>query len=342
MRINIIKPLLLICSLGLIFCISCKKKPKENTPPNIPQTPSGPSSGQINISYDFSTFATDPDGDSVSYQFDWGDGTQSNWSSFVPSGTSVTMSKSWSNPGTYYIKARAKDRQDSTSNWSDGHQITISGGGGEYPDTVVATVRVGSGPSGVAALPNGNYLYVTNYGDDNVSVIRTSDNVVVATVPVGDYPWAVAVLPNGNYLYVANYYSNNVSVIRTSDNTVVATVPVGGGPLGVAVLPNGEYVYVTNAVSNNVSVIRTSDNTVVATVPVGSKPVGVAVLPNGNYVYVANYWSDNVSVIRTSDNTIVATIPVGDDPRRLAVLPNGEYVYVTNEWTGSVSVIGRR
>ncbi|MEO0068746.1 MAG: PKD domain-containing protein, partial [candidate division WOR-3 bacterium] len=124
----ILKTVLLVCALGLILGLSCKKKPEENTPPNIPQTPSGPSSGQINISYDFSTFATDPDGDSVSYQFDWGDGNQSNWSSFVPSGTSVTMSKSWSNAGTFYVKARAKDKQGAISDWSDTHQITISSG----------------------------------------------------------------------------------------------------------------------------------------------------------------------------------------------------------------------
>ncbi|MEO0228367.1 MAG: beta-propeller fold lactonase family protein [candidate division WOR-3 bacterium] len=62
-------------------------------------------------------------------------------------------------------------------------------------------------------LSNGKYVYVTNAGSDNVSVIRTSDNTVVATIPVGDCPFGVAALPNGNYLYVANFLSHNVSVI---------------------------------------------------------------------------------------------------------------------------------
>jgi len=115
-----------------------------NNPPNIPSIPSGPSSGNVNTPYNFSSSATDPDGDSVAIRFDWGDGTQSSWSSFVRSGTSVTMSKSWASPGTYTIKAQAKDKQGATSNWSSGHQITISAGPGDWIiQTVDAQGKVG-------------------------------------------------------------------------------------------------------------------------------------------------------------------------------------------------------
>jgi outer membrane protein assembly factor BamB len=111
-----------------------------NDPPNTPSAPSGRSSGHLNVSYSFSTSTTDPDGDSVAYQFDWGDGTQSNWSEFKPSGTWITMSKSWSSNGTYLIKARAKDTKGAISNWSSGHQIDI----GNKPPNIPSTP---SGPS---------------------------------------------------------------------------------------------------------------------------------------------------------------------------------------------------
>jgi hypothetical protein len=58
----------------------------ENNAPNTPITPKGPSSGNVNITYSFSSFATDPDGDRVAIRFDWGDGNISDWSSFVASG----------------------------------------------------------------------------------------------------------------------------------------------------------------------------------------------------------------------------------------------------------------
>ncbi len=111
----------IILILGLVL-VSCKKK---NTPPDKPLTPSGPTNGGVNVSYEFFSSAEDPEGDSVAIRFSWGDGTTSGWSAFVKSGDTVSMAHSWSYPGTYLVKAQAKDANEITSAWSDGHQITI-------------------------------------------------------------------------------------------------------------------------------------------------------------------------------------------------------------------------
>ena len=79
-----------------------------NNPPNIPSIPSGPASGSVNTPYDFSSSTTDPEGENIAIRFDWGDGNISNWSSYVPSGQTVTMSHSWSSAGTYYVKHRQR------------------------------------------------------------------------------------------------------------------------------------------------------------------------------------------------------------------------------------------
>ena len=42
------------------------------------------------------------------------------------------------------------------------------------------------------------YAYITNYGDDNVSVIDTATDTVTATVNVGTGPVGIAVTPDGN------------------------------------------------------------------------------------------------------------------------------------------------
>ena len=97
-----------------------------NNPPNTPSTPSGPTSGYVDITYTFTAHTTDLDGDDISYQFDWGDGTQSGWSSWVSSGTPVSMNHSYSSEGTYYVKAKAKDIHDALSDWSNPHSISIS------------------------------------------------------------------------------------------------------------------------------------------------------------------------------------------------------------------------
>src|SRR5262245_4792408 len=57
-------------------------------------------------------------------------------------------------------------------------------------NTVVATVTVGSSPTGVAVNPVGTRVYVTNFNSPGtMSVLDTASNTVVATVTVGSDPF---------------------------------------------------------------------------------------------------------------------------------------------------------
>jgi len=96
-----------------------------NNTPTIPSTPTGPTSGYTTAYYSYSTSATDPDGDQIKYTFDWGDGSTSA-TAFVSSGTTASKSHSWSNPGSYYVRAKATDNKDASSKWSVAKMVTIS------------------------------------------------------------------------------------------------------------------------------------------------------------------------------------------------------------------------
>ena len=114
--------------------------------------------------------------------------------------------------------------------------------------------------------PNGQYVYVVNYGTDGSGGISqytvgaggALQPMSTPTVAAGNGPWAVAVSPNGQYVYVTNYATGASGGI--SQYTVGAggalqpmstpTVTAGNGPWAVAVSPNGQYVYVTNVATD--------------------------------------------------------------------------------------------
>jgi hypothetical protein len=94
-------------------------------PPKTPKKPDGPTSGERWISYSYSTSTTDPDGDKIQYKFDWGDDTQSKWTSLVDSGSSTSLSHKWISSGTYYVKVKARDEYGGESDWSPPLTVVI-------------------------------------------------------------------------------------------------------------------------------------------------------------------------------------------------------------------------
>ncbi len=102
--------------------------PGSGGAPNTPPPPDGPVEGVIDTEYEFSTKTEDPQGDNVSYLFDWDDGTDSGWLGPFPSGTTQSASHSWDEEGEYNIKVKAKDENGAESKWSTPHTINIYAG----------------------------------------------------------------------------------------------------------------------------------------------------------------------------------------------------------------------
>jgi hypothetical protein len=96
-----------------------------NRSPLVPQIPNGPDTGWKDTLYKFSTAGSDPDNDSVSYRFDWGDGSTSSWTDLVPSGTPAAKQYSWTAAGTYPVRAMARDSKGLISDWSDARTVII-------------------------------------------------------------------------------------------------------------------------------------------------------------------------------------------------------------------------
>ena len=94
--------------------------PSPNGAPTTPATPTGGSSALVNTVIAFSTSATDPNGDSLQYRYDWGGGVLSGYGA-------ASQSHSWAAAGQYAVKAQARDSQGLESAWSSAKSVTISG-----------------------------------------------------------------------------------------------------------------------------------------------------------------------------------------------------------------------
>jgi hypothetical protein len=123
-----------------------------NRPPGNPII-SGPASGNQNALLTFSVTATDPDGDSIRYLFDWNnDGIGDEWSGgggWVASGTLQSLAHTWITPGTYTFQAKTQDSQGNYSAWAQ-KTVTINAfvnGACGVASTSVSGIDLSAAPS---------------------------------------------------------------------------------------------------------------------------------------------------------------------------------------------------
>jgi hypothetical protein len=84
----------------------------DNTPPNKP-TINGPNRGSPSSEYEFIISTTDSEDDEIYFYVDWGDGNTSGWLGPHQSGEEITIKHIWSQQGTYDVRVKAKDSDES-------------------------------------------------------------------------------------------------------------------------------------------------------------------------------------------------------------------------------------
>ena len=121
-------------------------------------------------------------------------------------------------------------------------------------NTIVTTIQVRTDPIGIEFVPSINKLFVTNSGNNSISVIDAKTNNVTNVIEnVGNIPVEV-ILAQNNLLYVSLLKDHKVIVIDPISNRVVATIPVGHSPWGMTFDLNN-HLYVANSGNKSVTVI---------------------------------------------------------------------------------------
>lgn len=100
-------------------CVLVKIKPDVGNQPPSPPLVESPNWGITNNDVRFYMNSTDPDADSIYYQWNWGDGNITAWLGPYPSGIPSFVSHAWSERGTYEIQVRNKDDFGHENNWSE-------------------------------------------------------------------------------------------------------------------------------------------------------------------------------------------------------------------------------
>lgn len=218
-------------------------------------------------------------------------------------------------------------------------------------NNITSKVKVGPMVGDVAVDTNdfsghSTLVFVTNRGDNSVSIIDDMLGTVISNIPTGFDPFGIGIDSLNNRAYIAtlegidiiDYFTNSNGRSVTShvlNNNISKYVHF---PSNIVVDSNTSKAYITNSGKDTVSVINTSSNEAVSEIPVGLFPTGIAFDPNDQKLYIANTGNSTVSVIDTS-NLTVRQVTIDSIPYDVAVNPNTDIVYFANPESRTISTL---
>ena len=210
------------------------------------------------------------------------------------------------------------------------------------------SISVGRCPTDIAIHPDPPEAraYVTNFGDNSISIIDTNTDQVIGTIDnVGSNPIRIAVLHGWiHVLRKGNPQENqpgSVISILDHDHSERQTNPVGIDPQEMKVT-NG-WIYVVSRGQKNqrgtVTAILGEAPSESVTISVGFDPKRMDV--GNNKAYVTNFGNDTVSVIDVDSNKTIEEIYLeqGAAPFGVAINPKRPEAFVTKSGRGAVAVV---
>jgi PQQ-dependent catabolism-associated beta-propeller protein len=181
--------------------------------------------------------------------------------------------------------------------------------------------------------------YVSNEGDNTISVVDLDQMKTVKTVPVGQRPRGITLTKDGKDILLCASDDDTIQMIDTQTLRIVGTLPSGADPETFALHVSGNPLYVSNEDDNMVTIIEVPTRNVVAQVPTGVEPEGMAVSPDGQTIVNTSETTNMAHFFDYTTRKMVASVPVDARPRNATFKHDNSEVWVSSELGGTVSVI---
>ncbi len=231
------------------------------------------------------------------------------------------------------------------------------------PPALVATLKIGRQPSGIAINGAGDLALVANRADNSISVLAIDGKQVtlVDMVSVGDQVAAVAITPDGKRALAVKNTTNKIGVLSINARKVVyhddLDMPVGQFPYNIDITPDGTMAIVANTGNGGrsdghadaLAIIDLSSGKpprVSGYVTAGDAPeafaispsgkIAVALLLGGDVLLPPEHWAHSqqgsIAIYEIDGLNLIAgdVIEVGGLPEGVAFSPNGEFMYVSS------------
>ncbi len=175
----------------------------------------------------------------------------------------------------------------------------------------VADIPDLSGIHGVALVPEMNKGFVSNGGDDTVTVFDLKTLKVTDKIKVGGRPDAILYEPFSKHVFTFNATSKDSTVLDAASDKVIATIPLGGKPEFPASDSKGK-VFVNIEDKGELAVIDVKNNTAITHWPLkGCEEPSALAFDVAHSRLFSGCGNKVMAVTDAASGKLITTVPIG-------------------------------
>lgn len=183
-------------------------------------------------------------------------------------------------------------------------------------------VPTGRFPHNMALLEEQKLLFISNMGDDSISVIDYINNKEIKRIKVKNTPTKINISKNKKYLYVCISYlgydnKGSIGIIELRTLELINRIQVGLCP--VDLFEEDNYLYVSNLCEGSISIVNLKELREENKIIVGGMPRGIVKVKEN--IFVGDYLNGILNIISIKNKKIKA-IEVGSEPNAMTLVEN--------------------
>ncbi len=292
--------------VGYSFTFSTGGTVNGNLPPSLATFAATPYPAAPGVNVSFEAAASDPQGDAISYRFDFGDGTpKTAWGG-------ATAEHPFATPGHYRATVQARDPQGAVATRS--RVVTV------------ATPPAGASPRASGALlcdSAARRVWTVNPDHGTVAALDADSGALVVEVPVCEHPRAVARAAGGE-IWVSCGGDDRIRILDAGGSASgEIALGYGSAPAGLVASATGATLYIALEGRGEVRRIDAASRQTTAALALGPGPRALALSADGGRLLVTRFLSDRdwgeVWDVATAGLTLTRTIrlpKLGGDANR--------------------------
>lgn len=181
-------------------------------------------------------------------------------------------------------------------------------------------IPVGRFPHNIELYESGKKAFVSNMGDDSISVIDVELGKEVKRISLENTPIKIKLSRNGHYLYVCMSYlgydkDGYIGIISLDSLDLVYKIRVGFSP--VDLFEENDYLYVSNFCGKSISIVNLNNLKEEKRIDISGMPRGI--IKFNEKIFVSDYLNGIVNVMNLKTKQIKA-IAVGKEPNAMTLV----------------------